>query len=99
MASAVLAITYAEVPGFPAGSVVDHIVATVTGAASSSQSVAPGTSSVSFSLAAGSYTFSVQAADASGAFFGSPVTGSFTITAPATVSLSLPASVTATQGP
>ena len=48
-------------------------------------------------VAAGSYSFSVAAQDSTGAVLGTPVTGTFTITAPATISLSLPSVVTPTQ--
>jgi len=102
--NALLAIAYALVPGFPAGSVVANIVATITGSASGnttpqSQTVAPGTASVTFAgVAADTYTYSVGAVDANNNTLGTAVTGSFTITAPSTISLNLPASVTVTQG-
>lgn len=98
-----LAISYVDVPGFPAGSAVAAIVASITDTSltpptSLTQSVTPGTASVSFpNVAAGSYSFSVAAQDSTGAVLGTPVTGTFTITAPATISLSLPSVVTPTQ--
>lgn len=98
--NAVLAVGYAQVPGFPAGSVVASILATLTGAVTPSvtQSVPPDTASITFAnVPADTYTIIVAGQDASGNTFGTPVTGSFTIAAPATVSLSLPASVSATQ--
>lgn len=102
MATVVGALTYADVPGFPAGSVLDHIVVSVTDTSVSptttvSQNVAPGTASVSFDLEAGSYSFTVAGVDASGVVFGTPVTGSFSVTAPATVSLSLPSAASFSQ--
>ena len=98
--NAVLAILYSLVPGFPAGSVVAHISASITGAVTPviTQSVPPDTASITFAnVPADTYTFSVAAMDASGNTFGTAVTGTFTITAPATVSLNLPSSVTASQ--
>jgi len=100
-----LAISYADVSGFPAGSAVAAIQATVTGTAAGNttpivQSVAPGTASVVFALTvADTYTYSVVAVDSATPpnEYGSPVTGSFAITAPATVTLSIPATVTASQ--
>lgn len=95
-----IAITYTDVPGFPAGSVVDHIVVTVVGTANSlpnMQAVPPGTASVSFDLAADDYTVSAQGFPVTGPGFGQAVTTAFSITAPATISLSLPATVSATQ--
>lgn len=98
--NAVLAIVYTEVPGFPTGSVVDHIACSITGAATPilTANVAPGTASAEFAnVPADTYTFSVVAQDAAGNDFGTPVTGSFTITAPATMTLNIPSSVTASQ--
>ena len=98
--NAILAIAYADVPGFPAGSVVAHISASITGAVTPvvNQIVLPGTASITFAnVPADTYSFSVAGVDASGNVFGTAVTGSFTITAPATVTLSLPSTVTASQ--
>jgi hypothetical protein len=101
MTDVTLAIVYTDVPGFPAGSVVDHIVATVTGTANTTpvtQNAPPGTASIVFpSLPADTYTFSVGGTDAAGTVFGTAVTGSFTITEPTTVTLSLPSTVDVTQ--
>lgn len=99
MSTATLTVVYADVPGFPAGSVVSHIVATVTGAVSAAvtQTVPEGTTSVIFpALGVDTYTYSIAAQDASGAVLGTAVTGTFAVSAPATVTLSLPASATAT---
>ena len=94
-------ITYADVPGFPAGSVVSTIAVTLIGTANTTpivQDLAPGTASVEFAnIAADTYAFTVAGQDASGNVFGTAVTGTFTITAPATVTLSLPVTVTFTQ--
>jgi hypothetical protein len=101
MSSAVVAITYAEIPGFPAGSVVASIVATLVGTVNVTpitQTGSPGVTTLTFAnLAADTYSYSVSGEDPSGNIFGSPVTGSFTVTAPATVSLSLPSAVSVTQ--
>ena len=99
--NAVLAISYTVVPGFPSGSVVDNIVATVTGTLNATPVVqkAPADSaSITFAgLPADTYTYSVAGVDAAGNVFGTPVSGSFTLVAPVTVSLSLPSAVTASQ--
>jgi hypothetical protein len=100
----VLTITYADVPGFPVGTVVDHILITVTDAAvppvnpTLTQSVPDGTATVTFlNIAAGNYSFSIAGRDVSGNVLGTPVTGTFTVTTPVTISLSLPVSATAAQ--
>jgi len=96
--NAILSILYADVPGFPAGSVVATISATLTGATTITQTGAPGAVSIEFAnVAADTYAYSVVAEDASGNKFGSPVMGTIVITAPATVTLSLPSTVSATQ--
>ena len=98
MSTATLTVVYADVPGFPAGSAVDHVAVTVTGAVAPAvtQTVAPGTTAVIFpALGVDTYSYSIAAQDASGAVLGSAVTGTFAVTAPATVTLSLPASATA----
>jgi hypothetical protein len=101
----VLAVLYSPVPGFPAGSAVAAVTATVTGTASGnttriSQSAPAGETSFVFPLTvADTYTYSVQAVDGATPpnTYGTAVTGTFTITAPATVTLSLPSSVTPSQ--
>ncbi|MGO9596866.1 MAG: hypothetical protein ACLP7Q_02470 [Isosphaeraceae bacterium] len=100
-----LAVAYAQVPGFPAGSVVAGIVATIVGTAAGNttpvtQQVPPTTNDTAFSFAvtvADTYNYSVYAVDAAGNTFGTPVTGSFAVLAPATVILTLPSAVTASQ--
>jgi hypothetical protein len=98
--NATCTITYASVAGFPAGSVVDHIkvtcVGAVTGATTTTLQLAPGAPTAVFSsLAADTYTFTAQGFPLSGAGFGTAVTATLVVGAGATVSLSLPASMTA----
>lgn len=98
--NAVMTVVYSLIGGFPAGSVVANVVASITGAATPvvSQTVAPGTATIAFdNVPADTYTYSVQAVDASNNTFGTAVTGTFTITAPTTVTLSLPSSVVVVQ--
>lgn len=94
-------ISYAPVGGFPAGAAVDHILVSLTGsntANSQHQSVPSDTAAVLFAnVAADSYTTSVQAYNTAGAALGVEVTGTLTVTAPATISLQLPATATFTQ--
>ena len=99
MTQAILAVSYADVPGFPAGSAVANVVASISGASSVSQTVPPGTAAVTFAdLPAGDYSYSVSAVDASGAVLGTPVTGTFTVAVvDTTVTLSLPSTVGVTQ--
>ena len=103
MSNEVLSIVYADVPGFAAGTVVSNVVVSiadtsVTPATTLTQTVAPGTAAVTFpNLDAGSYTFSVAGVDAAGTVLGTAVTGTFVVAAPATISLSLPSTVTAAQ--
>ena len=98
----ILSIDYATISGFPAGSVVSGILVTLTASVAANsppaQTVAPSTPSVIFlNLAADTYAYSVVAVNAAGDSFGTPVTGTLIITSPATVSLSLPSTVSATQ--
>ena len=102
MTNEVLTIAYADSsPTFPAGSAVASIVVSITDTSASppvsvSQTVAPGTASITFpNVAVGDYTASAQAVDASGAALGSPATTTFTVSAPATISLSLPVTLSA----
>jgi hypothetical protein len=105
MSTQTLTVAYAPVAGFPAGSVVASILATITGANpanSQSQSVAPGTASVVFNnVVDDNYSLTVEGVDASGNVFGTPATGTFTAGAggggTGTVSLNLPASATVAQ--
>ena len=100
-----LTVTYAQsAPTFLPGTVVDHIVASITDTSvtpptSVSQTLPATATLVTFpNVDPGVYTISVVAQDAANSNLGSPVTGTFTVTAPATISLSLPSAVTATQG-
>lgn len=100
--NAQLALTFAQTPGFPAGSAVDHITVTaVAGNPANSpppQSVPPGTAQVTFqNLTPDTYEFSAQGFPATGPGFGNPATASLTITSTQTVSLSLPSALSATQ--
>ena len=103
MSNAFLAVAYAPVPGFPAGTTVASISATITGQAAGNttpilQTGAPGVSSIEFvNVVPDTYTYSVVAVTADGNPLGTAVTGTFTITAPTTVSLSLPSAVSVTQ--
>jgi hypothetical protein len=78
---------------FPAGTgALAAISATLTGTASAapvSLSIPPGTQSVTVTLLPDTYAYSIQNQDAQGNNLDGPFTGSFTITAPAQVTLSL----------
>ena len=82
----------------PAGTMVANIVLTFTDSQGNHQGVtlAPGAQPGAIDLAAGDYTATAQAVDASGAAIGSAATDSFTIAAPATVTVSIPVSMTGT---
>ena len=102
--NAALSIAYNSVAGFPAGSVVDHINVALTAKNNTAntppaKNVAPGTANVTFTgLAPDTYQIAVQAMPATGSGFGTPASGSITITqVNTTISLSLPSTVTATQ--
>lgn len=100
--NAVAAITYAAQGGFPAGSVVDHILVTCTAHTPAnsppSQTVPPATATVTFvNLTPDTYVVAAQAFPATGTGFGTAVQASITITSTATVSLSLPSAVALSQ--
>jgi hypothetical protein len=103
MSNAVFSITYAKVDGFPAGTVVDHIAVSITDVSTTpsttvTQNLPPDSGSATFvNVAAGDYTFSVSGQDATNTVLGTAVAGKFSITAPATVTLSLPATASAAQ--
>lgn len=101
MSNAVATLTYADVPGFPAGSVVDHVDVSIKDAsgAVTTQHVAPAATSVTFeNVAAGTYTASANGVDAGGNVLGTPLSATFTISAgPATISLSLPSTLSVAQ--
>jgi hypothetical protein len=99
--NALVGIAYGDLTA-AAGSVVDHVLVTATASnpanSPASQSVAPGTATVTFaSLNPDTYTITAQAFPASGAGFGTPVSTTIAITAVATVTLSVPTSLSATQ--
>lgn len=102
MANAVFAVAYSDVPGFAAGTVLDHVAVSISDTSAipptvTTQNVAPGTASVTFAnLDVGSYTYTITNQDAANATLGSVVTGSFTVSAPATISLSLATGATVT---
>lgn len=89
-----LTVSYTDT-AFPAGTgAVAAIGATLTGTAAGnttpvSLTIPPGATSVSTTLAPDTYNYSIQNADAAGNNLAGPQTGSFTITAPAQVTLSL----------
>ena len=98
----VVTLTYANSAAtFAATEAVANVVVTVTGTATGnttpvSQTVAPGTTSVIFSVAADSYTGTAQAFDANGNALGTALSGTGAVTAPpppALISLSLPATI------
>lgn len=98
MSDVTFAIAFADVSGFPAGSVVSHVDLTVLApdGASTVRSLRPDETSVTLAFdVVGDYSATVQAIDASGALLGNPALAAFSISAPATVTLSLPASLTA----
>lgn len=93
-----ITISYADVPGFPAGSAVANINVTVSNPDATVQpvqSLPPATTSATFTATqVGNYGISVQAVDATGAALGPAVTATFSVQAPSTVTLSLPSSIT-----
>lgn len=96
------AVSYDVVPGFPQGTVLDHIVVSLAAtnpANNQSKSAAANAPSVSFAnVPADTYTVSVQGAQASGAVLGTPVSQNITITQPVvTISLNLPSALTLSQ--
>ena len=97
MTNAVLSVTYTDVPGFPHGSAVAAIKATITGPAGpQTQSVGAGTASITFdNVVPGSYAYVVEAVDSGGNVYGTAVQGTFSVPEPP-VTLSLPSAVTLT---
>lgn len=93
-------ISYSDVSGFPAGSAVSAVNVAVTNPDATTQSLVatPGQTSVSFDATqVGAYSVSVQAVDANGVPLGTAATASFSVAAPQTVTLSLPATVAVSQ--
>ena len=60
------------------------------------QTVAPNTPSVNFDLDSGNYVVSAQAVDASGSNIGLAATASFTVEAPAMITVQIPVGVAVT---
>jgi hypothetical protein len=105
MANAIVGLEYTSVSGIAAGTVAANVVVAITGTATGNttpqtQTVATGAVSATFfSVVPDSYTYVVTNTTADGTVIPtpSPVTGSFTITAPTTITLSLVTSATVTQ--
>ena len=100
--NALVSIAYSDVAGFPADAVVDHITVTCSGSnpanSAPAQAVPPATATVTFAnLTPDTYTITAQGFPATGAGWGSPVSTTITIKSTATISLSLPATLTASQ--
>lgn len=92
-------ITYADVPGFPAGTAVAKIAVSVQKPDGSFDFIdaTPEQAEVEYSAAtAGIYNVTVQALDSTGNALGTNVLATFTVAAPTTVTLRLPASVSVT---
>jgi hypothetical protein len=95
-------ISYSDVPGFPEGTVVDHVlvslVATTNTNNNQSQSVPNGTTAAVFTLNPDTYTVSVWGVSAGGQHLGSPATATFVVAAPVpvTITVNLPTGVTVT---
>ena len=99
MSTVSFAITFADVPGFPAGSSVASQTLTITdpnGVATTQTLGATDTSATATLTVVGGYTATVQGVDASGNLLGSAASATFSISAPATISLSLPSALSAT---
>ena len=98
----VVTIVYGDVSGFPPGTVVDSVVVSAIAAVPTntpvSQSVPQGTASVTFSsLNPDTYTVSAQAVAANGVPIGPAASAVVTVTSAASVTVSLPSTVTAIQ--
>lgn len=94
----VISVSYAPVDGFPIGSAVDHIAITVTDPAAVATviNVPPDTASATFdATVVGTYNVTAQAIAADGSGFGTAVSTTFVVAAPASVTLSLPSAVSA----
>ena len=106
MTTATLAIAFA-LQTFPTGTTIADYEVTLTGTTTGAQPAqtlpasagVPGTPAAAVfpDLQPDSYTASCQAVDASGDDIGEPATTSFTVTAPTTVSLAIPTSISVTQ--
>lgn len=83
---------------FPASTVLGSIVASLQGSdttvAPAVQTVPAGTADIAFpNVAPDTYTYSVQQLDESGNALGNPISGQVVVSAPATVTLQVPTSV------
>lgn len=94
--NAAFAITY-HAQSFAAGTTIDHVRVTIVGQNNpqQSQSVPPGTTAVDFTVAADSYTYTIDTIDGNGQLLTS-LGGSFVASAPQTVSLQVPSSASVT---
>jgi hypothetical protein len=93
-----LAVSYTETE-FPAGTgALASTTVTIAGHATGAQptvSIPVGAASVDVSLPADIYGWAMQSFDAAGNELGDPFTGSFTVAAPANVTINLPSGLTA----
>ena len=95
-----LALTYAP-QQFPAGTTLGNLQASLTGAAAGNttpivQSLPAGTASVVFpAVVPDTYAISVQQLDGNSNPLGTAVTGLVTVSAPTTITLSIPVAVAA----
>lgn len=92
-----LTIDYTETE-FPPGTELASTAITLTAAATGAQppiAVPVGAPSVTVSLAADSYTWSLQSFDAAGNELGDAFTGSFSVAGPSNVTINLPTGLTA----
>jgi hypothetical protein len=82
----------------PAGTVVSGIVLTFTDSQGNHQgtTLAPGAQPAPINLSPETYTATAQAVDASGNNIGPAATDSFVIAAPATITVSIPGTMTGT---
>jgi len=99
MSVATFAITFADVPGFATGTVVASQTLTITdptGAITTQSLGATDTSATATLTVVGAYTATVQGVDGSGNLLGSAASATFSISAPTTISLSLPSALSAT---
>lgn len=90
----VINVSYTNTPGFPAGSVLASITATLVGTAAGNTTPVTATvtlnaPSITVPLVPDTYTWTLVNADAAGNVFGGPFTGTGIVHAPATVTLAL----------
>jgi hypothetical protein len=93
-----LTISYTETEFPPGTNALAATAITLTGATVGVLPPVPvpvGTTSVSVALVADSYTWSMQSTDAEGNDLGEPFTGTFSVAAPANVTINLPSGITA----